>query len=93
MKYPTSLYSLSRIILYDAPLKMIQGQTESKVDGSFIKPNKYVCTLDGHDIIGYMIHELMACVFNNRAVSLTPARNIRQYSSILSPRIMSLNTN
>jgi hypothetical protein len=55
--------------------------------------NKYVCALDGHDIIGFIIPELMVCVFNNRAVSLTPARNIRQYSSILSPRIISLNTN
>lgn len=90
---PNFFILLPRIILYDAPLKMIQGQTESKDDGSFIKLNKYVCALDGHDIIGYINPELMACVFNNRAVSLTRARNIRQYSSILSPRIISLNTN
>jgi len=59
--------------LYDAPLKMIQGQTASKDVGSFIKLNKYVCALDGHDIIGYIIPELMACVFNNRAVNTYPS--------------------
>lgn len=74
---PNFLILLPRIILYDAPLKMIQGQTEYKDDGSVIKLNKYVCALDGHDIIGYIIPELMACVFNNRTVSLTRARNIR----------------
>jgi hypothetical protein len=41
---------------------MIQGQTESKNVGSFIKLTKYVCTLDGHGIIGYINPELMACV-------------------------------
>ena len=76
-----------------SPLKTIQGHTESKDDGSFTKLNKYVCALDGHGIIGYIIPELMACVFNNRALSLTRARIIRQCSSILSPRIIALNIN
>lgn len=90
---PNLFILLPRIILYDAPLKMIQGQTESNDDGSFTKLNKYVGALDGHDITGYVVSELMACVFNNLDVSLTRARNVRQYSSILSPRIISLNTN
>lgn len=55
---PNLFILLLQIIMYDAPLKMIQGQTESKNVGSFIKLTKYVCTLDGHDIIGYINPEL-----------------------------------